>query len=50
MYMLPNDYGNKVSLINQLFFLNIYLFIYLAALGLNCSTRKLSCGIWDLVP
>ena len=34
-----------------------HLFVYLAALGLSCSTwdpdfgiRTLSCGVWDLVP
>ena len=26
------------------------LFIYLAAQGLSCSMRMLSCGMWDLVP
>ena len=26
------------------------LFIYLAALGLSCSTSIFSCGMWDLVP
>ena len=31
------------------FFFNIY-FIYLAMLGLSCSMRILSCGMWDLVP
>ena len=33
-----------------IFFLNIYLFIfiYLAALGLSCGTWDLCCGMWDL--
>ena len=26
----------------------IYLFIYLAASGLRCSTQNLHCGMWDL--
>ena len=30
----------------QFFFFNIYLFIYLAALGLSCSTRDLRCSMW----
>ena len=31
-------------------FFKFYLFIYLAAPGLTCSVRALSCGIRDLVP
>ena len=31
-------------------FFNIYLFIYLAVLGLSCHVRALSCGMQDLVP
>ena len=30
-------------------FFNIYLFIYLAVLGLSCHVRALSCGMQDLV-
>ena len=30
--------------------LNICVFIYLAALGLSCSMRTLSCSMWDLIP
>ena len=33
----------------RVFFFNIYV-IYLAMLGLSCSMRILSCGMWDLVP
>ena len=28
----------------------IYIYIYLAVLGLSCGIQTLSCGMWDLVP
>ena len=36
-------FGNVSSLL-------VYLFIYLAALGLSCGMWTLSCDVWDLVP
>ena len=34
-----------------LIFFHIYfVFIYLAALGLSCGMRTLSCSVWDLAP
>ena len=31
-------------------FLKIFAFIYLAALGLSCDIRAVSCGMWNLIP
>ena len=31
-------------------YLKIYLFVYLAALGLSCGLQTFSCGMWALIP
>ena len=36
------------SYFSFIYFLNIYLFIYLAVSGLRCSMQDLRCGVWDL--
>ena len=43
--------GLKLGFINDHCSLYLFfLFIYLAVLGLSCSTQTLSCSMWDLAP